>query len=212
MAYFQQNSIKSITLQGDKLLIEYNNNSPTETKSIDNQELQLIQSYCQAKGLTSLSLSDLQKSQTQQPTNYLPLIADRFGVNEKTIRRHLKPSDKPKQKRGRKEIFSPEILYALAHYTVYLETTTQKSLARDFSRWIKRPISQPTICRALKKAGIAYKKISYQALEQLRKKNQEKINHFINITLPSLLQSDANIFFLDETGFHLNMAPRRGYY
>ncbi|MEG7979344.1 MAG: HTH domain-containing protein [Mollicutes bacterium UO1] len=98
-------------------------------------------------------------------------LADRFGVNEKTIRRHLNPSDKPKQKRGRKEIFIPEVLYALAHYTAYLETTTQKSLARDFSRWMKRPISQPTICRALKRAGIAYKKISYQSLEQLRKKN-----------------------------------------
>nr|CAG8453291.1 822_t:CDS:2 [Entrophospora candida] len=52
-------------LTGDKLLIEYNNNSPTETKPIDNQELQLIQSYCQAQGLTNLSLSDLQKSQNK---------------------------------------------------------------------------------------------------------------------------------------------------
>jgi hypothetical protein len=74
LTYFQQHNIKSITLQNDKLVIEYNNNSPTETKLIDTSELQLIKSYCQAKGLTSLSLTDLQKSQTQQPTNHLPLI------------------------------------------------------------------------------------------------------------------------------------------
>ncbi|CAH1769146.1 8864_t:CDS:2 [Entrophospora sp. SA101] len=70
-------NIKSITLQGDKLLIEHSNNSNTETKPINTSELQLIQSYCQSQGLTSLSLSDLQKSQspqTQQPTNYLPYI------------------------------------------------------------------------------------------------------------------------------------------
>jgi len=72
LAYFTKHKIKSITLQGDKLLIEYNNNSPTETKSIDNQKLQLIQSYCKALGKNSLSLSDLQKTNTQQPTNYLP--------------------------------------------------------------------------------------------------------------------------------------------
>ena len=74
MEYFTKHSIKSITLQGDKLLIEYSNNSSTETKSIDNQELQLIQSYCQQQGLTSLSLSDLQKTDTQQPFNWTPWI------------------------------------------------------------------------------------------------------------------------------------------
>ncbi|MEG7978434.1 MAG: transposase [Mollicutes bacterium UO1] len=30
--------------------------------------------------------------------------------------------------------------------------------------------------------------------------------------IPSLLKSSANIFFLDECSFHLNLAPRRGYY
>jgi hypothetical protein len=69
LTYFKQHNIKSITLQGDKLLIEYNNNSPTETKPIDTSELQLIQSYCQALGKNSLTLSDLQKTNTQQPTN-----------------------------------------------------------------------------------------------------------------------------------------------
>ena len=32
------------------------------------------------------------------------------------------------------------------------------------------------------------------------------------MTLPHLLKIEANIFFLDESGFRLNMAPRRGYY
>jgi hypothetical protein len=67
LVYFTKHNIKSITLQDDKLLIEYSN-SPTETKLIDTSELQLIQSYCQQQGLTTLSLSDLQKSnQKQQP-------------------------------------------------------------------------------------------------------------------------------------------------
>ena len=77
------------------------------------------------------------------------------------------------------------------------QTTNQKVLARKFS------CSQSTICRTLKRAGIAYKKATHQSTEQLRKKNKAKIEEFINITLPSLLQSNANIFFLDECSFHL---------
>ena len=82
MAYFQQHKIKSITLQGDKLLIEYNNNFPTETKSIDTSELQLIQSYCRKQGLTSLNLSDLQKNnqESNKPTNYWPYILGGIGI------------------------------------------------------------------------------------------------------------------------------------
>src|SRR5947208_2514214 len=74
-----------------------------------------------------------------------------------------------------------------------------------------KPISQPTICRALKKIRTTYKKSSYQALEQLRKKNLEKIKEFIEVIIPKLLKSDSNIFFLDECSFHCNSAPRRGY-
>ena len=75
MAYFKKHGIKYITLQDDKLLIEYSN-SPTETKPIDTSELQLIQSYCQQQGLTTLSLSDLQKQEpnTQKPFNWIPWI------------------------------------------------------------------------------------------------------------------------------------------
>jgi transposase len=72
-------------------------------------------------------------------------------------------------------------------------------------------ISQPTICRTLKRASITYKKPTHQSLEQLRQENRKKIKYFIEVTIPSLLRSNANIFFLDECGFSLNLVPRRGY-
>ncbi|CAH1755676.1 7413_t:CDS:2 [Entrophospora sp. SA101] len=108
------------------------------------------------------------------------------------------------EERGRKEIFNPEKLDILCSYTITVKIITQKSLAQKFS------CSQPTICRVLQKLEITYKKISYQSSEQLRKKNKEKINFFISEIIPTLPQS--NFFFLDECSFHLNSAPRRGYY
>jgi len=82
LTYFIKQHIKSITLQGNKLIIEYNNNSQTETKDTSEQELQPIYSYLQAQGLTSLSLSDLQPTNpnTEKPTNYLPWILGGVGV------------------------------------------------------------------------------------------------------------------------------------
>jgi hypothetical protein len=71
--------------------------------------------------------------------------------------------------------------------------------------------SQSTICLSLKRAKVVYKGYTYQSIEQLRLKNRAKINFFIEETLPYLLTTDANIFFLDETGFHCNMTLRRGY-
>lgn len=139
-------------------------------------------------------------------------IADIFEVNVKTIQRWKYPTNLPKKKRGRKEIFTQGRLELLSFYITTFKLFTQKSLSRVYSQGLKRSVSQSTVCRALKRVGISYKKISYQATEQLRKKNQVKIEDFINITLLSLLQSSANIFFLDECSFHLNSAPRRGYY
>jgi transposase len=133
-------------------------------------------------------------------------LADTYEVNEKTLRRHLKPSDKPKQRRGRKRKFNQDDLKSLCSLAITLEAITQEILAQEFS------CSQSTISLTLKRAGISYKKISYQSTEQLRKENQKKIEEFIDITLPDLLQTGANIFFLDESSFRLNMAPRRGYY
>lgn len=133
-------------------------------------------------------------------------LAEILEVNERTIRRKLKPSNKPKQKRGRKRKFNQVYLDYLCSLTVSLQTITQKLLAQTFY------CSQSTICLSLKRAGISYKKITYQSSEQLRQQNREKIKHFIDKTIPSLLQSNSNIFFLDESSFHLNLAPRRGYY
>lgn len=136
-------------------------------------------------------------------------LADIFEISERAIRRHARQSEKEKQKikqkRGRKQKVQGNNLTFLRDYTITVKVITQKFLAEIFF------CSQATICRMLKLVGVTYKKFTYQAIEQLRKKNQEAINHFINITLPYLLQSDANIFFLDETGFHFGMVPRRGY-
>jgi transposase len=136
-------------------------------------------------------------------------LASIYGVNERTIRRHLKLSNKPKQKRGRKRKFEDDSLDTLRDYAIsYLvpfQIITQKFLAKKFS------CSQSTICLSLRRARVVYKKITYQSSEQSRKKNKARIEEFINKTIPSLLQSNTNIFFLDECSFHLNLAPRRGY-
>jgi len=73
---------------------------------------------------------------------------------------------------------------------------------------MSKSISQPTICRALRKIDVTHKKPTYQALEQLRKENQKKIKEFIEVIIPKLLKSDANIFFLDECSFHCNETPK----
>jgi hypothetical protein len=86
-----------------------------------------------------------------------------------------------------------------------IEVTTQTFLAKMFD------CSQSTICTSLKRVRVVYKGFTYQSIEQLRLKNKAKINFFINVTLPYLLAIGANIFFLDETGFHCNMTLRRGY-
>lgn len=130
-------------------------------------------------------------------------LANVLEVNEKTIRRKLKPNNKPLQKVGRKPKIYPNSLDFdfFQSYITTRKTTTQKKLARYLS------VSQPTIYRFLRRNGITYKKISYQSSEQLR--NQEKIRHFIDEVVPSLPQ--FNVFFLDECSFHLNEAPRYGY-
>jgi transposase len=143
-------------------------------------------------------------------------FADNFETSERTLRRHARQSakekQKTKQKRGRKRKIDGHNLIYLRNYTIKLKAITQKFLAGLFSWILRKKISQATICRSLKRAGVVYKKFTYQASEQLRQENRKKIKHFLEVTLPYLLQIGANIFFLDESGFHFNMAPRRGYY
>jgi transposase len=147
--------------------------------------------------LTPIQITKLLQRFTRQE------LADILEVNEKTIRRRSKPNNKPLQKVGRKlKIDLNDLDFEfLQLYITARKTTTQKKLARNFS------VSQPTICRILKKMGITYKKNTYQSTEQL--KQQEKIKHFIDEVIPSLSQS--NVFFLDECSFHLNETPRYGY-
>jgi len=105
-------------------------------------------------------------------------LADILEVSERTIRRKLKPNNLPKQKQGRKRKFNQDSLKYLCSLTITIETITQKILAQTFF------CSQSTISLSLKRAGISYKKITYQSIEQLRKNNKAKIEEFINGTIP----------------------------
>jgi len=60
LQYFQQKNIKSIRLEGEKLIIEYNN-STTESKEANTNELQQTKSYLQKIGKQELSLNDLEQ-------------------------------------------------------------------------------------------------------------------------------------------------------
>ncbi|CAI2196770.1 5580_t:CDS:2, partial [Funneliformis geosporum] len=122
----------SITLQGDKLLIEYNNNSPTETKPIDTSELQLIQSYCQSQGLTSLSLSDLQKSNQEKNSREFAKktyhYLGNYGKNPalyslESLKQLLRKNDKPTTD---KDYYN---LYDLVKYTPAVVEKLEKDVA-----------------------------------------------------------------------------------
>jgi transposase len=155
---------------------------------------------------------------TSQHLNYLKQqgytqkdIGKVYQRTDRMVRYWKKDNGENKKKVGRKGKLTENHLIFLENCITSIKAINQKHLAWYFSLLMGKPISQPTICRALKKIRTTYKKASYQALEQLRKKNQEKIKHFIEVIIPSLLKSNANIFFLDECSFRCNSAPRRGY-
>lgn len=139
-------------------------------------------------------------------------LAKDFETSERTLRRHARQSEKEqakvKKSRGRRRKIDGVLLDWLHECAIAInkiKVTNQRELANLFN------CSQSTICSSLKRAGVVYKNFTYQSIEQLRLKNKAKINYFINVTLPYLLSIEANIFFLDETGFHCNMVSRRGY-
>ncbi|CAG8551750.1 875_t:CDS:2 [Cetraspora pellucida] len=73
-------NIKSAKLENDKLIIEYNNQQ-TETKDINDAELQQIKSFSQKLGKSELSLSDLESgSNTGSPDNKRALTAIVFII------------------------------------------------------------------------------------------------------------------------------------
>jgi hypothetical protein len=58
--YFQKNRINTLTIKSDgKILITYLDKSSSSSSSSSSSELQLIKTYCQQKGLTSLTRQDL---------------------------------------------------------------------------------------------------------------------------------------------------------
>ena len=59
--YFKTHNIKSIKLENNKLVIEYND-SQTESKEIKDSVSQQIKSYAERLGVKQLSLSDLEQS------------------------------------------------------------------------------------------------------------------------------------------------------
>src|SRR5215213_3534248 len=79
-------------------------------------------------------------------------IADIYKVNEKTVRRKLKPSDKPPQKRGCKKKITKGTLTFLLHLTSYCSehnTLTQKEMATLIQQERGVLVSQQTISRTL---------------------------------------------------------------
>jgi len=72
----QSNSIQSITLQNNNLLITYQNGETKQTL-VNNQQLQRIKAYCEQKPNQTIKLVELNKNQQanqSEKTNYLPWI------------------------------------------------------------------------------------------------------------------------------------------
>lgn len=79
-------------------------------------------------------------------------LADILKVNEKTIRRHLRPSNKPKQKRGCKKKITGENLILLLSFTSYRSsdnTLTQQEMVVFIQQKRGILVSQQTISRIL---------------------------------------------------------------
>ena|SRR5215216_462086 len=79
-------------------------------------------------------------------------LADIFKVSERTIRRHLKPSNKPKQKRGCKKKIIGRTLTFLLSFTSYRSehnTLTQQEMAALIQQERNILVSQQTISRTL---------------------------------------------------------------
>jgi hypothetical protein len=148
-------------------------------------------------------LTKLLKRFTQQE------LADIYGYNEKTVRRKLKLSYKPKlkRKRGCKRIIVGKVRNLLLSFTAYRSkdnTFTQQEMADRVQEEEKIIISQQTVSRFLIKWKRTHKKIHPRYKEQdinQVKKFEESIRHL------ALNQFSA----IDECHFYLNHAPRYGY-
>ena|SRR5947207_2719319 len=96
-------------------------------------------------------------------------LADIYGVNEKTIRRHLKPLDKPKQKRGQKPKITGgtlTLLLSLTSYRSEYNTLTQTEMTTLLHKERGILVSQQTISRTLIRRKRTRKKITPRYREQ----------------------------------------------
>ncbi len=135
-------------------------------------------------------------------------IEDFCGVSEWTIRRWKKEEpNRTKQKVGRKPKINEETLYLLRSYISKHNTATQQETADYLSRITNKSISQQAISRALRKIKYTRKIIPYRYSEQIPL--LPKIWEFLEKN-KTLLQSPY-LLATDESGFPLNLAPRRGY-
>ncbi|CAG8597910.1 9170_t:CDS:10 [Ambispora gerdemannii] len=127
-----KHDIKSIKLNDSKLIIEYNN-STTETRTSTEPELQQIRSYCQARGLNTLALTDLQKqgTNTQQPTNYLPYILGGIGINSSGGISCLFLAKKEK-KIMQEQFIQPSKIIGIEKLPIKVKKPTQKRTAIAF--------------------------------------------------------------------------------
>ncbi|KLL03347.1 MAG: transposase [Mycoplasmataceae bacterium RV_VA103A] len=134
-------------------------------------------------------------------------LADIYEVNKKTIYRKLKPSNKPKQKRGRKSKIVGRVRDLLLYLTAYRSkdnTLIQQEMADRVKKEEKVIISQQTVSRFLIKKKRTHKKIHPRYKEQ----DINQVKQFeANIRNLPLTQFSA----IDECHFYLNSAPRRGY-
>jgi hypothetical protein len=73
LSYFREHGIESIRLKNNKLVIKYNFKEEEEEDPLEEgnkRELLQIYTYCQAKGINSLTLKDLEKINANQEPGY----------------------------------------------------------------------------------------------------------------------------------------------
>lgn len=132
-----------------------------------------------------------------------------YRVSERTIRRWRKATYKPLQKEGRKDRVSGVDLIFLLCYVLFgkeMETITQQEMVDYLYKERGIKVNQATICRTLKKHGIAYKRNTQRYLE--RKPLLSKIIQFME-KVKSLPQEQIGA--IDECGFNFGGFPRRSY-
>lgn len=130
-------------------------------------------------------------------------LANAYGVSERTIRRKIKPTNRVKQKAGRKPKITSEARELLLSFTDYGSEDndlTQEEMAKR----LKEKgvfVSRQTVARFLKKNKQTWKRITYKPLEQ----RWDEIERFRNRTwhLP-LTQFSC----LDEFPLYLDGIPR----